>query len=289
MSKYFLLSVLTSLVLCIGLLGADAAAPEVPSFAKKLPACKSGEPVFEFNGKDLNGWYTYLHGDKYNDPNKVFTVTPDGLLRISGQGFGGITTKQSFKNYHLVAEFKWGEKTWDVPLPEKEGAFLRHATAARDSGILVHAVGEDGAYGGHWMESIEVQIIEGGVGDFIVVGGKNAPSLTVETRSGENPKIPYFEPGGTPIVKRGGRVNWWGRDPNWKDTLGFRGSRDVESPHGQWNRLDVICDGDTISTIVNGFLVNQGTKSSHTEGKIQLQTEGAEILYRKFEVRPLIK
>jgi hypothetical protein len=286
MSKYRLFVVLTLLVVSVGLLGADASAPEVPAFAKKLPAYKSGEPVFAFNGKDLEGWYTYLNGPKYEDPNKVFTVQ-DGMLHISGQGFGGITTKQTYKNYHLVAEFKWGEKTWDVPNPAKEGEFLRKATAARDAGILVHAVGEDGAYGGHWLESIEVQLIEGGVGDFIVVGGKNAPSLTVETRPGENPKIPYFEPGGKPVVKRGGRVNWWGRDPNWKDTLGFRGPRDVESPHGEWNRLDIICDGDTISTIVNGYLVNQGTKSSHTEGKIQLQTEGAEIFFRKFEVRPL--
>ena len=267
-------------------LGADAPAPEVPAFAKRLPAYKSGDPVFAFNGKDLDGWYTYLNGPKYEDPDKVFTVL-DGMLHISGQGFGGITTKQTFKNYHLVAEFKWGDKTWDVPDPAKPGEFLRKATAARDAGILVHATGEDGAYKGHWLESIEVQLIEGGVGDFIIVGGKKSPSLTVETRPGENPKIPYFQPGGTPVAKRGGRVNWWGRDAHWTDTLNFRGSRDVERPHGEWNRLDIICDGDRISTILNGYLVNQGTKSSHTEGKIQLQTEGAEIFFRKVEVRPL--
>jgi hypothetical protein len=277
-------------LLLLLLLGAGEAPPgqDLPPFATKLPAYKSGEPVFAFNGKDLEGWYTFLHAEKYEDPNKVFSVR-DGMLHISGQGFGGITTKQSFKDYHLVAEWRWGDKTWDVPLPEKEGAFLRRASAARDAGILLHAVGEDGAYGGHWPESIEVQIIEGGVGDFIVVSGKKSPSLTVETRPGENEKIPYFQPGGTPVEKRGGRVNWWGRDPKWTDTLGFRGARDVERPHGEWNRLDVICDGDRITTILNGVLVNEGKNSSHTEGKITLQTEGAEIFYRKFEVRPLVK
>jgi hypothetical protein len=290
MLRSHLLALSAILTGCVFLLGADTppSSEAVPAFATKLPEYKSGEPVFAFNGKDLDGWYTFLHTEKYEDPNKVFSVK-DGMLHISGQGFGGITTKQTFKNYHLVAEWRWGDKTWDVPLPEKEGAFLRRSTAARDAGILLHAVGDDGAYGGHWLESIEVQIIEGGVGDFIVVSGKKSPSLTVESRPGENEKIPYFQPGGTPVVKRGGRVNWWGRDPKWTDTLGFRGARDVERPHGEWNRLDVLCDGDRITTILNGVLVNEGKNSSHTEGKITLQTEGAELFFRKFEIRPLVK
>jgi len=35
---------------------------------------------------------------------------------------------------------------------------------ARDSGCLIHSNGKDGGYEGCWMPSIEVQIIEGGVG-----------------------------------------------------------------------------------------------------------------------------
>src|SRR5690606_39449539 len=44
---------------------------------------------------------------------------------------------------------------------------------ARDNGILIHSTGEDGAYSDTWMYSIEVQIIEGGTGDFLVVGDKS--------------------------------------------------------------------------------------------------------------------
>ena len=36
---------------------------------------------------------------------------------------------------------------------------------ARDSGILLHSTGEDGAFSGIWMHSIECQLIEGGTGD----------------------------------------------------------------------------------------------------------------------------
>ena len=55
--------------------GPDVAGPpDVPAFALNVPEVHSGPPVFRFNGKDLTGFYTYLHDHKYEDPNKVFTV-----------------------------------------------------------------------------------------------------------------------------------------------------------------------------------------------------------------------
>ena len=138
------------------------------------------------------------------------------------------------------------------------------------------------------MQSQECQIIEGGTGDFIMVPGLEKPSLTCETRTGPDNQ-PYFEKGGTAITRNSGRYNWWGRDPAWKDVLGFRGSRDVENPVGEWNRMDVICDGDTITVYLNRHVVNVGTKSSLTMGKIQFQSEGAEIFFRRIEIRPLKK
>ena len=163
---------------------------------------------------------------------------------------------------------------------------LAEGQDARDSGILLHCVGPDGAAGGNWMESQECQIIEGGCGDFIMVNGREKPSLTCETRVGPDRQL-YFEKGGKAVTRNSGRFNWWGRDPAWKDVLGFRGSRDVEKPAGEWNRMEVICDGDSITNIVNGYVVNVGTKSSLTKGKIMFQSEGAEIFFRKIEVRPL--
>ena len=249
---------------------------DVPSFARELPVIKTGEPVFRFNGKDFTGFYAYTKGHKYEDPNRVFTVK-DGMILISGEEYGGLATCGNFGNYHLVAEWKWGEKTWAA-----------RKDKSRDSGILLHCVGPDGAVGGQWMESIECQIIEGGCGDFLNVGGLGKPSLTCETRVGPDKQL-YYEKGGNPVTHTGGRFNWWGRDPAWKDVLGYRGPRDVEKPVGEWNRMEVVCDGDTITNIVNGFVVNVGTKSSPTMGKIQFQSEGAEIVFRKIEVRPIVK
>lgn len=255
---------------------ADEPAKDVPSFALEVPVVKTGKPVLEFNGKDLSGFYTWSREHKREDPNKVFTVQ-DGMIRISGQEYGAITTNDEFDNYHLITEWKWGRKTWP-PRVDK----------SRDSGILLHCVGEDGAAGGIWMESIECQIIEGGCGDLLMVGGKGKPSLTCEVRIGPDKQF-YYEKGAIPITRDAGRYNWWGRDPAWKDVLGVRGSRDVEKPTGEWNRIEVVCQGGTITNIVNGFVVNVGTKSSVMRGKLQFQSEGAEIFFRKIEVRPLLK
>ena len=41
--------------------------------------------------------------------------------------------------------------------------------------------------------------------------------------------------------------------------------------------------------ILNGKVVNEGTKSSHTRGKILFQSEGAEVFFRTIELHPLKK
>jgi len=232
-------------------------------------------PIVLFNGRNLDNFYTYLKTSRNEDPKGVFRVV-DAQIRISGEDWGAVTTKDSFRDYHLIVEWRWGGQTFE---PRKR--------SARDSGILVHGAGADGAAGQCWLESIEHQIIEGGCGDLILVAGANRPSLTVETRM-EGGQL-YWQPGGTQVTRDQGRFNWYGRDPQWKDVLGFRGAKEVEKPTGEWNRSEVICDGDTITNIVNGVVVNHATNSSHTAGKIQIQSEGAEILVRRVELRPVDK
>jgi hypothetical protein len=112
-------------------------AQEPPAFALKLPKVESSAPVLEFNGKDLSGFYTYLHVSKYADPKGVFTVK-DGLLDISGEEFGGLTTREQYHDYVLIAEWKWGDRT-----------FGSRKNNARDSGLLLHCVGSDGAASGN--------------------------------------------------------------------------------------------------------------------------------------------
>lgn len=241
---------------------------------RALHAVTPTQPITLFNGRDLAEWTTWLRAARYGDPQRVFTVQ-DGLLRISGQEWGGVSTRDSYRDYRLMVEWAWGQKTW--PPREK---------AARDSGILVHGTGPEGAHGGVWLESIEAQIIEGGSGDILVVPGEGQPSLTAEARTEANGET-YWERGAPLVTRTRGRFNWFGRDPAWKDVLGVRGPRDLEKPPGEWNRLEVECEGDQVRVYLNGVLVNEGQRASPTQGRIQLQSEGAEIRVRRVELLPL--
>ncbi len=204
-----------------------------------MPARADDRAIALFNGKDLAGWTIFIrHADKSDpraDPKGVFKVE-NGIIHISGEEFGCLTTEKEFENYRLTVEFKWGEKKW--PPREK---------AVRDSGILMHCVGPDKV----WTKSIECQIQEHDCGDFHMVDGT---SIEIDGK-----------PTKSRVIKK----------------------TDAEKPTGEWNTIEVVCDGDKITNIVNGVVVNEGTHASVTKGRILLQSEGAEVYYRKVELQPL--
>jgi len=252
-------------------------------------AIRPDQTIHLFDGKSLAPFYTWLVDSHREDPLRVFSVVDqvDGTpaIRISGERWGGLVTREAYRDYRLVVEFRWGLATWG-----------ERRNATRDSGILVHGQGRDGNtaadFNGPWMRSVEAQIIEGGVGDIILVGGfeDRGPQLTphLTARAGKDRDgEAVFDPRGELREFEAGRINWFGRDPDWQDRLGFRGQQDVESPYGQWTRLEVIADGDRVTNVVNGKVVNEGTRSSLTEGKILLQSEGAEIYFRRVDLEPL--
>lgn len=239
-----------------------------------------------FNGRDLTGWETYLDKpyttDKANetpplglnnDPNHVFSVvTVDGkpALRISGETFGGVNTLADFGNYHLRLEFKWGTQQW----PPKLGQ-------PRDSGLLYHSVG------GHgtpmlWMESFEFQIQEGDCGDYWGV-----MDVLTDITAAKNEKGKYVFQPGSPLV------TFQDKTPNGRQCVK---NPDTEKPTGQWNVVDLYCVGDTCLHVMNGKVNMLLTKTRHlvngqieplTKGKIQLQSEGAEVFYRNIAVQSI--
>jgi hypothetical protein len=213
-------------------------------YARSAFADDAGKSVSLFNGKDLTGWYTFTrHADKsadpYADPKGVFKVE-DGVIHISGEEFGCLTTKEEYDNYRLRLEVKWGVKKWPPRADQK---------TPRDSGILMHCVGPDKV----WTKSIECQIQERDFGDFYLVGGT---TIDVNGKTQKNRVV---------------------RTTN------------AEKPFGEWNVVEVVCDGDTITNIVNGVVVNKATKASVTRGKIILQSEGAEVFYRDITITRLEK
>jgi hypothetical protein len=279
----------------VGTIPAGLIALVVATASVRLPAQISSSAITPstviklFDGKSLANFDPWLVDHHETDPERVFTVVDqiDGApaMRISGQVWGGLLTEQSYRDYRLIVEYRWGGVTWG-----------ERKTRTRDSGLLLHAQGRLGNTGkdfnGPWLRSIEFQIIEGGVGDILPVAGYNdqgeqlRPSVTVRSRKdrdGEN----VFDPNGEPRVYSSGRINWWGRSEDWADRLGFRGPQDVESPGLEWTRLEAVVEKGNLTYYVNGKLVNAGTESSWTEGKIMIQSEGAEIYFRRIDLEPI--
>lgn len=241
------------------------------------------------NGKDLNGWDTYL-GPQFppgsedragvepiglnKDPKQVFAmVQEDGkpALRISGEHFGGISTVKEFENYHLQLQFKWGKQKWH---PRQD--------AKRDSGVLYHAVGQHGVDWGFWMRSQEFQVQEGDCGDY---WGLDGATMDIPARR-QGEKDWVYDPEGTVMAFAA-------------DTQAGRHcikSLDAEAPTGEWNTLDLYYFGGTAVHVVNGKVTMVLYHSRHpkdgkmlplTKGKIQIQSEGAEVFYRNIRIRTI--
>ncbi len=75
----------------------------------------------------------------------------------------------------------------------------------------------------------------------------------------------------------------------WKDP-------DNEKPTGEWNVVEILCFGQTSVHVVNGkvtmVLTGHRQKTGNqevplTKGRIQIQSEAAEIYWRNIQVRPI--
>jgi len=235
------------------------------------------EPIKLFNGKDFSGLYTWLKDTGHDDPEQVFTVQ-DGMIRIKGRPMGYVATDRPYQNYHLITEFKWGKETYG-------------SKTVRNSGVLLHANGPDGNRN-PWMSSLECQLAQGCVGDFIVIRGKDEKgetipvNITSDTVLGPDNRTRWKQ-GGKPTPYSGKQFWWSQHDPEFEELIDTRGRWDVESPVGQWTRVECIADGSIVRVSVNGTVVNECYDVFPSSGKILLQSEGYEVLFRKFELIPL--
>ncbi len=259
-----------------------------------MAAFTAGGPVADrgwvnlFNGKDLSGWDTYLAppmdstGKRItdqpvglnSDPQHVFTVVTDGgekAIRISGEGTGAVITQKNYADYHLRLQFRWGVLTWGAKKNKK-----------KDSGLLYHSVGPYGADFGAWMRSHEFQVQEGDVGEYWGCAGgmadipavKRPDSGYVYDPAGQLYTFSVYNAMGRHCYKRG----------------------DAEKSTGEWNTLDLYCHGDTSVHVVNGRVMmalyhlaqsDNGTVSPLAAGRIQLQSEGAEVFYKNVRIQPI--
>jgi hypothetical protein len=250
--------------------------------------------------KNLNQWETYLSfrfKDDYNGTipvndkgekiapigyNKneanvisVTIVNNEPVLRISGEIYGCVFTKHEFQNYHFRLKVKWGTQKWE---PRRKDPM--------DSGILYHSQGKCGVdYWNSWMQSQEFQVMVGGFGDYwccAATGGH----VKMKDPDSRNDMAVYDQNGiDRPIGIGGTRTGF------------VQHSQDFEKP-GEWNNMELICFGDKSIHIVNGHVVMAVSKLVYKDGdalrplekgRIQLQSEAAEVFYKDIEIRKIDK
>ncbi|MGE3819047.1 MAG: DUF1080 domain-containing protein [Isosphaeraceae bacterium] len=232
-----------------------------------------------FNGRDLDGWYTFLqkHG-KDRDPDGVITIengaihlyknTPDGQTVVMGY----IATEREYGDYHLRFQYRWGQKKFAPRLALK-----------RDAGLYYHITGPDAV----WPRALQFQVEQTNVGDLIALYGMQLDSwVDPTTRDAPTPTFLGPERGGQPRVLGGKGIAYQKH---------LAGDWEKEG----WNTAEIIARGDATTHILNGVIVNQGQGIRFvdpekpgparplTKGRIALEIEAAEIHFRNVEIKRL--
>ena len=266
------------LLTCLPALLLATHAPAETTLATLPEAISPSEGTLRlFDGRTLKGWTTWLEQGGKNNDHQAYSVV-DGTLRISGEGMGYLATENSYRDYILRLEYRWGERT--------DGSGF-----VRNSGILLHAVGPDGNAKGIWMTSIECQLAQGCEGDLIVIRGTDTQhqvvpaTLTSDTRVASDGRTRWL-PGGAKTVYDGKQFWWSQHHVGFEERLDTRGPNDAASPLGEWTAVECVCWRDRITIKINGVVVNECYDVFPAAGKILLENEGNEIYFRNVELSP---
>jgi hypothetical protein len=246
--------------------------------------------------KDLTQWdkylsYKFLDGYNWEQPkdkdgnliepigkNKdelhvfsVITEENEPVLKVSGEVYGCVYTKEEYDNYHLRLKVKWGDNKFE---PRKK--------LLRDSGVLYHSIGPLGAeHWRSWMLSQEFQIMEGHMGDF---WSQKSSAIDIKAFIPEYIMNPVADES-QPFISLG----------TGEEIQGFcLRSANYEKLHGEWNTLELICfegksihmvNGHVVMILKNSRYIENGKSIPLERGKIQLQSEAAEVYYKNIEIR----
>ena len=126
-----------------------------------------------------------------------------------------------------------------------------------NSGVLVRITGEPKAL----PKCAEAQLKSGSAGDIYGFHGFNVKGDATRSKTAEGKKIGKL----TGVSKIKGN----------------------EKEPGEWNKYEITLDGDTLTLLINGEMVNEATGLPIVKGKIGFQSEGGEIHFRTIRLIPL--
>ncbi len=208
---------------------------------------QQGRAAEPFQFKDLFNGKDLSGWANVNTNKDTWTVR-DGLLICSGRPIGVMRTQKQYENFILHIEW-------------------RHMEAGGNSGVFAWSEGTV-PKGRRLPKGLEVQMLEL---DWVKLHKK---------KDGTLPPIAYvhgelFGANGLKTIPDNPR--------------GSR-SKSIENRckgKGEWNVYDVVFVDGTVKLSVNGKFVNGVRKSSIKKGYLCLESEGAEIHFRKIQIMEL--
>ncbi len=210
---------------------------------------KLGDPIQLFNGKDIDGWVWVASVPKSNEPMGLPLKVED--VWTVKDGVLHLNGKSQVPRFTAGYLRGKGEFTNYVLTVEQ-----RHLSKG-NGGILLGITGPDVV----WPRTVQVQGQFGDVGDLLNQG--EFKMTTDAARTTVRPKN--------------------------HDTLIRKIGPNSEKAMGEWNVVETTVDHGTITVKVNGVVQNVATDVEPLRGTIGLQSEGAEMEFRKIEVRPIVE
>lgn len=153
-------------------------------------------------------------------------------------------------NGHIITDSRYKDYTLEIE--------YRFVGKPGNCGVLVHASTPRILYK-MFPKSIEVQMMHQNAGDFWCIG-EDISVVDMEKR-------------------RGKKENWGVTEGKERRIINLTDGS--EKPLGEWNKMKIICKGNTVKVWVNEIFVNDGFDCTASEGQIALQAEGAEVAFRK--------
>jgi hypothetical protein len=232
-----------------------------------------------FDGKTLNGWSVARSAG--DGDTGAFSVNAEeqaihtyaGCEPGSKQANDCLVSDAAFSNYILKVEYKW-----------RENRFAPRTNSDRDAGLLFHIHGDLKKV---WPLSMEMQIGES-LGDKPDAKGNLARYHTgdlfvlgKQLRADTSATGMFYDSSVEPVTGKS-----------------IRTSLGTEKPKGEWNEMEIQVHGSEKATfILNGEVVletynlaqlqGDGSSIPLEKGRIGLQAEWAEIMYRNIRIKEL--
>jgi hypothetical protein len=169
----------------------------------------------------------------------------------------------------------------DTPVVERDAVFSIQEGVLRSKGRPTGYLRTERAFT-NFILTVEQRHIKAGNGGLLVAipeKDKVWPGLEIQTRTGNAGEL--WNHNSLKLTANPAYI-----DPKNPKHI-FRATDDSQKPVGEWETMEVIVDAGNLVFKVNGVVQSVVTNTESLAGRVGIQTEGAEMEFRKIQLTPI--